>query len=237
MTSGCLVLYRCAGAGYYNSARNTVACPLGWGQTHDYDRTLTYDLDGMHYTDPFGAEVAFPPLEVGEDAVNAGLLLRRVTERTYEVVQAGEPVQNFEFSGGSDTAPLRRLRQGEGQITFDYGSNSRLCEIVRFDWALHCRRIGPQREDTWPVPFRRLLAEGTARVDALRVRRGRQPRRWQGHVQRHAWLSLGRAQPHDLPELTGAATRFISNTTPKVGVSIRGATTACSRSSLITSPT
>src|SRR5262245_45626538 len=56
----------------YSSARNTVPCAMGWGQTHDYDRTLTQDVDGSRFTDAFGGEVSFPPLEVGEDAVNAG---------------------------------------------------------------------------------------------------------------------------------------------------------------------
>ncbi len=115
---------------YYSSARNTVACPLGWGQTHDYDRTLTHDLDGLHYTDPSGSEVAFPPLEVGEVAANAGFILRRVTARTYELVQAGQPVEDFEFSDSSDSTPLRRLRQGESQINFRYAAGGRLCEII-----------------------------------------------------------------------------------------------------------
>src|SRR5215469_13219937 len=51
---------------YYNSARNMVPRSLGWGHTHAYDRTLTYDLDGLRYDDPFGNAIAFPPLETGE---------------------------------------------------------------------------------------------------------------------------------------------------------------------------
>jgi RHS repeat-associated protein len=115
---------------YYNSARNAVPCALGWGQTHDYDRILTYDLDGLRYTDPFGSDLVFPPLEVGEHASNAGLLLCRVTAKTYELLQAGQPVQDFEFNDSSDTASLRRLRQREAQINFRYAANGRLCEIV-----------------------------------------------------------------------------------------------------------
>lgn len=115
---------------YYNSARNTMVGPLGWGQTHDYDRTLTYDLDGLHYTDPFGKEVPFPPLEVGEGAGNSGFLLRRVTRERYEVVQAGEPVQDFEFRDSGDTAQLQRLRQKDAQINFRYTVDGRLHEMV-----------------------------------------------------------------------------------------------------------
>src|SRR5258708_2841598 len=80
---------------YYSSARNTVACPLGWGHTHDFARSLTYDVDGMHYTDPSGNEVPFPPLEIGENAVANGVLLRRLTAEKYEIFQTGEPAQDY----------------------------------------------------------------------------------------------------------------------------------------------
>jgi RHS repeat-associated protein len=115
---------------YYNSARNTVACPLGWGHTHDFDQTLTYDLDGLHYTDPSGSEFPFPPLTVGEQAATAGILLSRVTARKYELSHAGQPVHEFEFSGSSGTAPLVRLRQGGDEINFRYGVDGRLGEII-----------------------------------------------------------------------------------------------------------
>jgi RHS repeat-associated protein len=114
---------------YYNSARNTVACPLGWGHTHDFDQTLTYDLDGLHYNDPSGSEIPFPPLTVGEHAATAGFLLRRVTTRIYELTLAGQPVQEFEFTG-SRTAPLRRLRRRKDEIKFYYGPDGRLREII-----------------------------------------------------------------------------------------------------------
>ena len=115
---------------YYNSARNTVACPLGWGHTHDFDQSLTYDLDGLHYTDPSGSEIPFPPLTVGEHAATAGFVLRRVSTRMYELTQARQPVQEFEFAGSRGTAPLRRLRQGEDEINFHYDADGRLREIV-----------------------------------------------------------------------------------------------------------
>jgi RHS repeat-associated protein len=115
---------------YYDSSRNTVLCSFGWGHTHDYGRTLIYDLDGMRYTDPFGSYVSYPPLEIGEDAANAGVLLRRVTARKYELSQADEPVQVFEFSGSSDTATLRYLQQGRSRIHFRHDSHGHLYEIV-----------------------------------------------------------------------------------------------------------
>jgi len=115
---------------YYNSARNTVAGALGWGHTHGYETTLTSDLDGLHYTDPFGNDVSFPPLQVGEDAGNAGLLLRRATATSYDLWQADQLVQEFEFSSSGTTARLRGLRQGDAQIRFHYSVIGLLQQIV-----------------------------------------------------------------------------------------------------------
>jgi hypothetical protein len=77
---------------YYNSARNTVLCPLGWGHSHECDRTLCRDLDGLRYTDPFGTDVEFPPLEIEEEAAHGGFLLRRVAANGYEMgLSGGKP--------------------------------------------------------------------------------------------------------------------------------------------------
>src|SRR5262245_18129686 len=100
----------------YNSSRNTVAGVLGWGHTHAYDRTLTLDLDGLRYTDPFGSEVEFPALEVGCYAASAGFILCRLTGNTYELSQPGEPVQEFQFNGVGYSTPLCCLRRGQATI-------------------------------------------------------------------------------------------------------------------------
>jgi RHS repeat-associated protein len=133
----------------YDSARNILACPLGWGQTHDYDRTLTNDLEGLRYFDPLAGEVAFPPLEVGQRAPNAGMLLRRVTTSKYELARPDQPVEEFEFSAATDTTPLQRMRQGDAQIIFRYCADSRLCEIrdslgrsIEVDWDSYGRILG-----------------------------------------------------------------------------------------------
>lgn len=115
---------------YYDSSRNTIAGSMGWGHTHDFNRTLTYDLEGMHITDPLGGTVVFPPLHVGRRAVNAGLVLHRATEKSYELWQTGQPVQEFEFNDSSDTALLSRLRQGGTRINLRYDSSGRLREII-----------------------------------------------------------------------------------------------------------
>jgi RHS repeat-associated protein len=114
----------------YSSARSTVECPLGWGQTHDYDRTLHHDLDGLLYVDPFGSTVGFPPLDIGQRSAKAGLCLRRISENVYELAQASQPTLLFEFGNSSDLARLSRLQYGESVIRFRYDQRGRLCQIV-----------------------------------------------------------------------------------------------------------
>src|SRR5262245_34795320 len=58
---------------YYSSARCTVPSPLGWGHTHDFDRRLHRDLDGLRYEGPFGDTVGFPDLPIGAREAAGGL--------------------------------------------------------------------------------------------------------------------------------------------------------------------
>ena len=98
--------------------QNTVLRPLGWGHSHEFDRTLVKDLDGLSYIGPSGEPIGFAPLEDGEEEARSGYLLRKVEQNHYEVEQAGEPVMEFDFSAEQDVAPLHRLRLGEQTITF-----------------------------------------------------------------------------------------------------------------------
>jgi RHS repeat-associated protein len=115
---------------YYISARNAVSCPLGWGHSHEFDRTLIRDLDGLRYKDPFGAAIEFPPLDVEEEIASNGLLLRRLTASGYEIEASGEPTMEFEFTGSAEAALLQRLRQGKQTIELRYGASGRLREII-----------------------------------------------------------------------------------------------------------
>src|SRR5215469_10381068 len=54
---------------YYSSARSGIHSSLGWGHSHEFDRVLYRDLDGLRYEDPFGAVVGFPDLPVGGYAI------------------------------------------------------------------------------------------------------------------------------------------------------------------------
>src|SRR5262249_2343563 len=71
-----------------------------------------------------------PFLAPGETACTSGLTLSRSGHDSYQLLQAFEAVQVFEFSDAGDTAPLRRLRLGGAQIELSYDVTGRLIEIV-----------------------------------------------------------------------------------------------------------
>jgi YD repeat-containing protein len=114
---------------YYSSARSTTHCSLGWGQSHDFDRVLHRDLDGLRYEDPFGAAVGFPDLAIGASAAAAGMLLTRSGNHAFVISQTGQPSQEFEFVRGSDSARLARLRRDDNTIELRY-ADSGLHEII-----------------------------------------------------------------------------------------------------------
>ena len=119
---------------HYSSARNSIAGPLGWGHTHSFDRTLVADLDGLRYRGPLGKEVGFPSLGVGLTTMEAGIVIKRTGRTTYQVVEAGEPVQLFDFASQNGTARLLQLRlkdrRVDARIEFRYNRAGRLIEIV-----------------------------------------------------------------------------------------------------------
>src|SRR5262249_23320602 len=105
-------------------------CSLGWGHSHDFDRLLHRDLDGLRYEDPFGGMVAFQDPAIGASEATGGMLLTRTAAHSYLITQPGQPDEEFHFSQGSDVARLARLRQGESTIELRYADNGALCEIV-----------------------------------------------------------------------------------------------------------
>jgi RHS repeat-associated protein len=114
---------------YYSSAQNTILRPLGWGHSHEFDRTLFKDLDGLSYIGPSGDPIGFPPLKEGEADARSGYLLRRVEENHYEIAQTSEPVVEFYFAPEQESAPFRRLRMGEHTIEFRHKAGH-LQEII-----------------------------------------------------------------------------------------------------------
>lgn len=115
---------------YYSSALSKTHSSLGWGHSHDFDRALHRDLEGLRYEDPFGIAVGFPDLAVGGKAVSSGLLLTRAGEHFYVVSKLGQPDEEFEFSAGFDSARLARLRQGHNTIELRYTERGALREII-----------------------------------------------------------------------------------------------------------
>ena len=65
---------------YYSSARCKTRCSLGWGHSHDFDRFLHRDLDGLRYEDPLGGMVGFQDLAIGASEVGGGMLLTRTAD-------------------------------------------------------------------------------------------------------------------------------------------------------------
>lgn len=129
---------------YYNSNHNAWQRPLGWGHTHEYDRRLQFDLDGLRYTAPAGSETPFPPLEEdGDNAASGGLVLIRDSARTYRLRGNG-PLMEFEFGAESTPAPLTRLVQGNHSVAFRYDTEGRLESILDSDgrllWVSHDQR-------------------------------------------------------------------------------------------------
>ena len=69
---------------------------LGWGHTHGFDHTLTFDLDGISYRNPMQDTVGFPPLDTeGDSAAADGLVLEQLSERLFALHERGEPTLEF----------------------------------------------------------------------------------------------------------------------------------------------
>ena len=61
---------------YYDSSQRHRRFALGWGHTHDFDRTLRFDIDGLRYLAPVGRIVGFPLLlNDGDEVAREGYLL------------------------------------------------------------------------------------------------------------------------------------------------------------------
>ncbi|MFO1434507.1 MAG: RHS repeat-associated core domain-containing protein [Candidatus Competibacteraceae bacterium] len=116
---------------HYDSSQSHCHFALGWGQTHDFDRILRLDTDGVSYVAPLGRVVSFPPLASdGVQCANQGFVLHRLSIRRYQVFHHGEPGMEFQFHHPSEPARLTRLFQGDHQIQFCYDAAGRLEHII-----------------------------------------------------------------------------------------------------------
>jgi RHS repeat-associated protein len=115
---------------YYDSSKNGVAGSLGWGHTHEFDRLLQYDADGLRYTMPMGVAIGFPPLEqVGDEVGLGGVTLRRTARETYLAVQFGVPSYEFVFANSHTPARPRRAFDRRGVLRFRHNDAGVLTEI------------------------------------------------------------------------------------------------------------
>ena len=116
---------------YYDSGQNTYAGALGWGHTHEYDRWLAFDADGIRYVSPVNAVVGFPPLRHdGEEYATDGVVLRRLSLHKYHVEERGQPSLEFLFDQSLTRAPLQRAFRANQSIAFRYGATGQLEEIT-----------------------------------------------------------------------------------------------------------
>lgn len=112
-----------------SSARCAERLVLGWGQTHEYDRGLRYDIDGLLYRDPTGDATPFPRIERdGQTAHGGDLTLVRVDAHTYHLHEAGKPSLEFVFAQDATAAPLKRVFRyfEQDEIAFFYHPDGRL---------------------------------------------------------------------------------------------------------------
>lgn len=115
---------------YYSSARSHIHGSLGWGHSHDFDRMLCRDLDGIRYQGPLGEVVGFQELAVGGSEAAGGMLLRRISHHDFTVVQAGNTDHEYHFAQDSEVGRLVRMRLGPDTIEFGYGVGGVLIAIT-----------------------------------------------------------------------------------------------------------
>ncbi len=116
---------------YYNSFHNLKLRHLGWGHTHEYDRWLLFDVDGMRYIGPEGDPIYFPFLfKDGTKSSSEGFTLYRVSSSCYQVSRYQQPVMEFEFLHLEKPAPLKRLIKNPFSISFRYNSLNQLERVI-----------------------------------------------------------------------------------------------------------
>lgn len=116
---------------YYDSSKNLKRSPLGWGHTHEFDRWLLFDVDGMRYIGPEGDLVFFPfLLKDGEQVSRNGFTLKRISTSCYHIDRHQHPIMEFVFETPDCPAPIRRLFKGSSSIHFQYGSNGFLNQVT-----------------------------------------------------------------------------------------------------------
>ncbi|MBO0862695.1 MAG: RHS repeat protein [Chloracidobacterium sp.] len=118
---------------WYNSQQQEQA-GLGWGFWHEYQLELRYDQSTSQYafTDQKGNYLPFPPFfrdQPGERVAQRGYVLKRLSERRFELSAHDLPAIEFEFREMAEPARLLALRDEDRNFTFDYDEQGRLIGI------------------------------------------------------------------------------------------------------------
>jgi RHS repeat-associated protein len=118
---------------WYNSQHQQPS-PLGWGFRHEFQRELRYDEahSQFTYTDQEGNLVPFPPFLTdlpGEQVVQHGYVLTRLSERRYELTTHNQPALEFAFHDMTEPVLPVALRDAERNFTFEYDAEARLIRI------------------------------------------------------------------------------------------------------------
>ena len=116
--------------------------PLGWGFRHEYERELSVDQSGLQftYTDQEGQSIQFPAFLTelsGEEVVQHGAVLTRLSAQRYALAADEQPTLEFEFRelikpGSTVASPVAvpvALSDEERNFTFEYDADGRLIRI------------------------------------------------------------------------------------------------------------
>ena len=115
----------------YDSSRANQLFSLGWGNVHEFDVRLIFDIDGIRFADTFGVISDFPPLESdGASYSGAGKTLTRINSRTYQLHEHSLPVREFVFGPKNTVCKPSRIFDSRGEIQFSYDSQYNLCGLV-----------------------------------------------------------------------------------------------------------
>lgn len=102
---------------------------LGWGHTHEYDRTLRAVVDGWLYAQPDGDTVLFPFVPTGESSESVGYVLRAVAGG-FTVRTPDTTIFEFAVKDVAGMGRLRRVARGARTIVLEYDTQGRLVRIA-----------------------------------------------------------------------------------------------------------
>jgi RHS repeat-associated protein len=116
---------------HYDSSQNHRQFAMGWGFTHEFDRTLCVDQDGITLNEPIGRTITFPRLWLdGDECSSAGVKLKRISLRKYVLSRHAEPSMEFEFVAPHARARLTRLFEGDHEVRFVHDKALKLKRII-----------------------------------------------------------------------------------------------------------